>query len=160
MWPHRIMGLQMLQQLKNLPEHKEYFLNKFGTRECLVESQSTGETFIVRWYKNPCKDINGVAFNKTEGVMVFKLDEEGNLVYTQDIGDLSIFLSNSEAFCVTSSSFPGLLRNYVYTLDSEEMAYCNATGYPTISQPGSFKAPYHIPPPPPPPPPPQTIQDY
>lgn len=45
--------------------------------------------------------------------MVFKLDDEGNAVYTQDIGDLVMFLSNSEPFCVPAASFPGLYPNYV-----------------------------------------------
>ncbi|CAA7049171.1 unnamed protein product [Microthlaspi erraticum] len=41
----------------------------------------------------------------TRAVMVFRLDGEGNAVYTEDIGDLRIFISNSKPFCVPPSSF-------------------------------------------------------
>ena len=50
---------------------------------------------------------------RTKALMVFKLDDEGNTVYTQDMGDLVMFLSNSEPFYVPATSFPGLYPNYV-----------------------------------------------
>ncbi|CAA7051643.1 unnamed protein product [Microthlaspi erraticum] len=52
--------------------------------------------------------------------MVFKLDGKGNAVYTQDIGDLVIFLTKSEPLCVPASSFPDMRPNRVKILDVDE----------------------------------------
>ncbi|WZY75922.1 hypothetical protein YC2023_022306 [Brassica napus] len=49
----------------------------------LVESPSTGETFLVKQYRKTAEIVEGVAKMKTEFLMVYKLDEEGNAVYTQ-----------------------------------------------------------------------------
>ncbi|WZZ79177.1 hypothetical protein YC2023_099749 [Brassica napus] len=83
---------------------------------------------------------------KTEALMVFKLDEEGNAVYTEDIGDLVIFLSRAEPFCVPASSFPGMYPNRVEIFDVDEIGSVNlATG--TVSTRNStFNAPYYFPP--------------
>lgn len=40
--------------------------------------------------------------------------------YTKNIGDLCIFLSKSEPFCVSASSFPGLDKNSIYYVDVHE----------------------------------------
>ncbi|KAH0896744.1 hypothetical protein HID58_046312 [Brassica napus] len=85
----------------------------------LVESTSTGETFLVKQYR---KTAEGVARMKTEYLMVFKLDDEGNALYTEDMGDLTMFLSKSEPFCISSTSFPGFKPNRVHILDFEETA--------------------------------------
>ncbi|KAL1215780.1 hypothetical protein V5N11_024318 [Cardamine amara subsp. amara] len=102
----------------------------------LVESRSTGETFLVRWYK------------KVLGCLVFKIDEQGNAVYTQDIGDLCIFLSKSEPFCVPASSFPGLFPNSVYIYNFEEigvvrLAQCFSTDLVFRFR---FRSPFYVPP--------------
>ncbi|CAN6850680.1 unnamed protein product, partial [Brassica oleracea var. botrytis] len=60
---------------------------------------------------------------RTKALMVFKLDDEGNAVYTQDMGDLVMFLSNSEPCCVPATSFPGLYPNYVEINDFDELAF-------------------------------------
>ncbi|KAH0890047.1 LOW QUALITY PROTEIN: hypothetical protein HID58_052476, partial [Brassica napus] len=45
----------------------------------------------------------------TKRFMVFKEERRNKVMsYTEDIGDLCIFLGNSEPFCVKASSFPGL----------------------------------------------------
>ncbi|CAH2034264.1 unnamed protein product [Thlaspi arvense] len=36
------------------------------------------------------------------------------MCYTEDIGDMCIFLSKSEAFCLQASSCPGLKHNSIY----------------------------------------------
>ncbi|VVB15962.1 unnamed protein product [Arabis nemorensis] len=61
------------------------------TTEHLVESITTGETILVKWYKKTAEIIDGIAKMKTQEVMVFKLDEQGNAVYTQDIGRSQYF---------------------------------------------------------------------
>lgn len=36
------------------------------------------------------------------------------MCYTDDIGDMCIFVSKGEAFCIPASSFPGLKPNSIY----------------------------------------------
>ncbi|VVB15950.1 unnamed protein product [Arabis nemorensis] len=105
------------QNFPKLTKTKGDLMDSCCTTDLLVESITTGETFLVKWYKKTAKIIKGVAKMKTQELMVFMLDEQGNAVYTEDIGDLCIFLSKSEPFCVPASSFPGLLPNYVYIFD-------------------------------------------
>ncbi|EOA37834.1 hypothetical protein CARUB_v10011422mg [Capsella rubella] len=146
-----------LQELRyqNLPEltkTKRELLNSCSTSEHLVESQPTGETFLLKRFKKTTEIIDGIAKMKTKALMVFKLDEEGNAVYTEDIGDLTIFLSKSEPFCVPASSFPGVVSNYVHIFDFAEvgdvsLAKCHSdcTGGAGPFRYG-FDAPYYIPP--------------
>ncbi|CAF1762736.1 unnamed protein product [Brassica oleracea var. botrytis] len=64
---------------------------------------------------------DGTARLRTEALMVFKLDDERNAVYTQDIGDLCIFLTRSEPFCLPSSFSLTLCRpNCVKIMDLDE----------------------------------------
>ena len=52
---------------------------------------------------------------ETKGFMVFKQDHGKKLCsYTQDIGDLCIFLGKNESFCVSATKYPGLVPNSVY----------------------------------------------
>ncbi|AED96494.1 hypothetical protein AtNW77_Chr5g0139741 [Arabidopsis thaliana] len=83
---------------------------------------------------------------QTKAVMVFKLDEEGNAFYTQDIGDLYIFISRSEPFCVPASSFPGMFSNFVELLDVNENVTVDLSDYSMNGGFGYFGAPAHIPP--------------
>jgi len=83
---------------------------------------------------------------QTKTVMVFKLDEKGNAVYTQDIGDLYIFLSKSEPFCVPASSFPGMSSNRVEILDVNENVVVDLSDYSMTGGNARFGAPYSIPP--------------
>ncbi|KAG2310636.1 hypothetical protein Bca4012_025136 [Brassica carinata] len=130
-----------------LPTPIRELMDSCTKSEHLVESPSNGETFLVKQYRKTAKFVEGVAQMKTQFLMVFKLDEEGNAVYTQDMGDLTMFLSMSEPFCVPSTSFPGLLPNNVYILDFDETAMVNLVdGYPFVSTNGESDAPYYIPP--------------
>ncbi|CAA7018556.1 unnamed protein product [Microthlaspi erraticum] len=142
--------LQMLRflNLPKLPTAISEVMDSCSTTEHLMESESTGETFLVKWYKKTVKIDQGVAIMKTKCAMVFKLEEEGNAVYTQDIGDLSIFLSRHEPFCVPASSFPGLSPNAVYTMDVDESALVNLRSFPFIisTMHGVYRVPYLIPP--------------
>jgi hypothetical protein len=73
--------------------------------------------------------------------MVLREDEETeegtrNMCYTEDIGDLCIFLSKSDPFCVVASSCPGLKPNSIYL-----MGRCFAVYDLTTRTARHFKAP-------------------
>ncbi|XP_013629713.1 PREDICTED: uncharacterized protein LOC106335677 [Brassica oleracea var. oleracea] len=136
----------------NLPElskAERETMHSCFTSEHLVESRSTGETFLVKLFR---QTVDGTSLKvkgtklKTKGVMVFKVDDHGNAVYTQDIGDLAIFLSKSEPFCVRASSFPGVIPNQVNILDVREVAFFKLTDSSIISYTHRIKAPYFFPP--------------
>uniref|UniRef100_A0A0D3DM71 KIB1-4 beta-propeller domain-containing protein n=1 Tax=Brassica oleracea var. oleracea TaxID=109376 RepID=A0A0D3DM71_BRAOL len=133
-------------QLAELTMSKLEILHSCSTSEHLVESQTTGETFLIKWFRKTTRSMLDMPKMKTEALMVFKLDEEGNAVYTEDIGDLVIFLSRAEPFCVPASSFPGMYPNRVEIFDVDEIGSVNlATG--TVSTRNStFNAPYYFPP--------------
>ncbi|CAD5335016.1 unnamed protein product [Arabidopsis thaliana] len=111
--------------IPHLTKANKELLDSCFKSEHFVESRTTNETFVVKQYKKTAEIINGTARMKTVAVMVFKLDNIAKLFYTQDIGDLCIFLTKYETFCVPSSSFPGLFPNHVKILDSEETAIVN-----------------------------------
>ncbi|KAG7586365.1 hypothetical protein ISN45_Aa02g016690 [Arabidopsis thaliana x Arabidopsis arenosa] len=93
----------------------------------LVESAS-GQSFIVLWFVERYTDKGEVATwgdaryinskdlcRKTHKIMVFRQDEEQGIgPYTDDIGDLCIFLGENESFCLSAKDFPGLNPNSVY----------------------------------------------
>ncbi|KAJ4867709.1 hypothetical protein Rs2_50747 [Raphanus sativus] len=138
-----------LDNLPKLSKKKRELLEACCKSEHLVESRSTGETFLIKWYKKTTKIFKGVARMKTKALMVFKLDGLGNAVYTKDIGDLAIFLSKSEPFCVNASSFPDLAPNRVHLNDMGELAIvCPTHISPLISlRTGeSIVPPFYIPP--------------
>ncbi|EOA24245.1 hypothetical protein CARUB_v10017480mg [Capsella rubella] len=96
----------MIQQLRyldflELVQSKWELLDSCSRSEHLVESRPTGETFLVKWYTKRNLRFEGrVLINR---FVVFKIDEEGNAEFTSDIGDLCIFLSEAEPFCVRAS---------------------------------------------------------
>ncbi|CAH2069899.1 unnamed protein product [Thlaspi arvense] len=134
------------QNLPRLPTATRELLDSCCTSEHLVESRTTGETFLVKLYEKTTEIVEGVARMKTERLMVFRLDDEGNAVYTQDIGDLCIFISKNEPFCVPASSFPGMLSNSVKVVDSYEYATVLLDDLNIVSGTMRYPAPYHIPP--------------
>ncbi|XP_010446112.1 PREDICTED: uncharacterized protein LOC104728887 [Camelina sativa] len=132
------------QKFPELTKSKRELLLSCCTSEHLVESRPTGEMFLVKLNKKTT--ASGMKKMKTKLVMVFKLDEEGNALYTEDIGDLRIFLSKSEPFCVLASSFPGMGSNRMEVLDIEESISVFLCGSSIISKFCTHGAPYHIPP--------------
>ncbi|KAL9283443.1 hypothetical protein AtEden1_Chr5g0141091 [Arabidopsis thaliana] len=128
------------RNLPELPRAKRELLDSCYRSEHLVESRNTGETFLVKRYKKAT--TRDTVKMKTKGVMVFKLDEKGNAVYTEDIGDLCIFLSKSEPFCASSSRFP----NCVDICDVDELAIASLTFDSINGVTRTNGAPYHIPP--------------
>ncbi|KFK24807.1 hypothetical protein AALP_AA8G027500 [Arabis alpina] len=99
-----------------------------STYKCqhIVESPS-GESFIVYWLEDYLKKEESKASHakeppyhssikiKPRGFVVFRQDLEQRIAsYTEDIGHLCIFLGDNEAFCVSTTEFPGLKPNSVY----------------------------------------------
>ncbi|KAJ0240842.1 hypothetical protein HA466_0224110 [Hirschfeldia incana] len=111
------------QNLPELSKAKRELLYSCDTSEHLVESRTTGETFMVKWYKRTAKTVYGIERMETKALMVFKIDEEGgNAVYTQDIGDLCIFLTRSESFCVPACGpFRHMRPNRIKIMDVDEI---------------------------------------
>ncbi|CAL9228699.1 unnamed protein product, partial [Arabidopsis halleri] len=98
--PHPEMTKSELQRLDSCCTKQHY----------LVESINTGETFMLKWYteSRPLKKT----FREWDHFLVLRLDEEGNAVYTKDIGDLCIFISKAESFCLPASLY-GIDENCV-----------------------------------------------
>ncbi|KAG7633171.1 hypothetical protein ISN44_As03g034380, partial [Arabidopsis suecica] len=74
--------------------------------------------------------IKGIGKLKTKALVVFKLDEEANAVYTQDMGDLFIYLTKSDPLCVPTNSWIPLPPNRVLILDVDEsrrVSLCRTT---------------------------------
>ncbi|XP_033140822.1 uncharacterized protein LOC117131899 [Brassica rapa] len=132
------------RNVPKLSKTKRELLNSCCTSEHLVESETTGETFLVKLYRRPW--ASGSEKMQTKALMVFKIDDEGNAVYTQDIGDLCIFISKSEPFCVPASSFPGMTSNRVDFLDFDENVCISVPDSNIIGGNCPYLAPYHIPP--------------
>lgn len=91
-----------------------------------VESPS-GQNFLVKLYSRIGSKAAIVM------VLVFREEEDQvtakgtrNMCYTQDIGDLCIFLSKNDPFCVVASSCPGLKPNTIYVMD-HSIALCDLT---------------------------------
>ncbi|CAA7031122.1 unnamed protein product [Microthlaspi erraticum] len=148
---HKHTSKLLKLQYHNLPklsDSERELLHSCCTSEHLVESPSTGETFLVKQYKKTDEIVKGIARLKTQSLMVFKLDDEGNAVYTDNIGDLVIFLSKSEPFCVPASSFPGLFHSKIYLYDVDEVGIFNLSKSHYVSKiyDVGCPAPYYIPP--------------
>ncbi|KAL0665580.1 hypothetical protein Bca4012_028284 [Brassica carinata] len=130
----------------------------YSEKDNMFRILGSGGHLIGSWphqYKKTAKNEEGVDIMKTEFLMVFKLDDEGNAVYTQDMGDLAMFLSMSEPFCVPASFFPGsMYRNNVIIYDYDEMGIVDVSDIPFYlhSVSGPHSVPYQIPP--------QDIENY
>ncbi|XP_019101593.1 PREDICTED: uncharacterized protein LOC104787731 [Camelina sativa] len=120
----------------------------------LVESPS-GQRFLIMWYAQDYKPGKKMTFlcRGTKRFMVFREEEGMNMCYTEDIGDLCIFLGRSEPFCLKASSFPGLNPNSIYFAGDGFGVYDITTRKPRSFRPKSPSAfsttplfPYWIPP--------------
>ncbi|XP_010450257.1 PREDICTED: uncharacterized protein LOC104732474 [Camelina sativa] len=114
-------------RFKNLPKltkTKRELMDSCYKSEHLVESRTTGETFLVKLYRKAV--CRGMSKLRTKVLMVFRLDDKGNAVYTQDIGDLCIILAKSEPFCISIGSGPRMFYpNHVDFQDGGEAGYFN-----------------------------------
>ncbi|KAG7615917.1 hypothetical protein ISN45_At04g014590 [Arabidopsis thaliana x Arabidopsis arenosa] len=107
---------------ENLPE--SVFKQLAGVSSCsktdhLVESP-TGQLFLVKWFVEDVEDLcDNTPMHVTKKFMVFRANEASDekkktMIYTEDIGDLCIFLGHSEAFCIPASTSCGLEPNCIY----------------------------------------------
>ncbi|XP_010436604.1 PREDICTED: uncharacterized protein LOC104720395 [Camelina sativa] len=99
--------------------------------EHLVESP-TGQLFLVKWYGKDMKDYENDLIHVTEKFMVFRAGEESDeygktMIYTEDIGDLCIFVGRGEAYCVPASFSHGLKPNCIYFVGHNFGVYDLAT---------------------------------
>ncbi|CAA7060313.1 unnamed protein product [Microthlaspi erraticum] len=89
-----------------------------------VESP-TGDFFLVKWYSEDSVEYSSdddelsTLTSETKKFMVFRMGMSSyswtrTMIYTEDIGDLCIFLGHSEAYCIPASSSPGLKPNCIY----------------------------------------------
>ncbi|CAA7049170.1 unnamed protein product [Microthlaspi erraticum] len=134
-------------RFRNVPKvtkARRELLDSCSASQLLVESEPTGETFLVKRYRKTERVKDGMAKMRTRALMVFRLDGEGNAVYTQDIGDLVMFISKSEPFCVLASSFPGLASNYVHILDSDEVGFVHLPDSFLYTVIATFGGPFFI----------------
>ncbi|KAG7539169.1 hypothetical protein ISN44_As13g028400 [Arabidopsis suecica] len=116
------------QEFPELVQSEWKLLDLCSKSEHLVESRLTGETFLVKWYTKRCIRWKGRML--TQRFMVFKIDEDGNAVFTSDIGDLCIFLSEAEPFCVRAPKSP----NRVFFLGHDYSGVVNLHDYyPSIN---------------------------
>ncbi|KAJ0236114.1 Uncharacterized protein HA466_0261100 [Hirschfeldia incana] len=106
----------VFHNLPQLPQSSWKLLDSCIREDHWVESPS-GQSFLVKWYSRIGNN------DVMEMVLVFREEEDQvtskgtrNMCYTQDIGDLCIFLSRNDPFCVVASSCPGLIPNSIYMM--------------------------------------------
>ncbi|CAH8390124.1 unnamed protein product [Eruca vesicaria subsp. sativa] len=131
----------------NLPElsvAEREVMDTCLTTQHLVESQSTGETFLVKCFRQTV-DGGGTSL-KPKAVMVFKVSANGDAFYTRDIGDLTIFISKSEPFCVRASCFIGVRPSEVYILDVDEISFFKLDDSTISTSTERVVVPYFFPP--------------
>ncbi|KAL0695637.1 hypothetical protein Bca4012_062817 [Brassica carinata] len=149
--PNPKFHVLQFRDLPELPQSEwEILVGSCCRTEYMVESASTGEHFLVKRYIQTYLK-NGQDY-KTKRFMVFREEEtlEGGryMCYTDNIGDVCIFLSISEAFCVQASSFPGLKPNSIYYIGQGFGIYDIITGTATPFQgaPAKLSASFWLPP--------------
>ncbi|KFK22475.1 hypothetical protein AALP_AAs47945U000300 [Arabis alpina] len=112
--------------LSNIPQSRLEQLSSVDKYQHIVESPC-GQSFTVYWLEesltkeefkalHPKEPPHQYFFKKKlKGFVVFRQDPEQRIAsYTEDIGDLCIFLGDNEAFCVSATEYPGLKPNSVY----------------------------------------------
>ncbi|KAL0692927.1 hypothetical protein Bca4012_060107 [Brassica carinata] len=115
------IGLWTEDLTKHFKEH-ELDVITFAKTVHFLEAPS-GQQFLVKWFfydgYEIYKELKQVT-TRTVEFMVFRAEnhplekKKKQLFYTNDIGDLCIFLGHGEPLCVRASSHPGLRANCIY----------------------------------------------
>ncbi|KAF3587635.1 hypothetical protein F2Q69_00027398 [Brassica cretica] len=82
--------------------------------------------YALGFYSSVLKGV----YHITKRFMVFREEEttEGSIMcYTEDFGNMCIFLANSEAFCVPASSCAGLKPNTIYHIMGRGLGFYDLT---------------------------------
>ncbi|KAJ0234604.1 hypothetical protein HA466_0273140 [Hirschfeldia incana] len=108
----------------------------------LVKLRSTKEMFMIKRFRKRNNEEGGRM--EKHKMWMFELKYSG-WRYTQDIGDLCIFLSKSEPFCLKASSHQKC-KNSIYFLDKTERGIFTIADKCKTSNFSNFTAPYFIPP--------------
>ncbi|CAF2105418.1 unnamed protein product [Brassica oleracea var. botrytis] len=127
-------------------------LSSCSRREYLVESSSSDERYLVKWYAHGFYSsvLKGIDY-ETKRFMLFSEEEttEGKIMcYTEDIGDMCIFIASNEAFCIPASSCPGLKPSTIYFMGRGFGSYDLTTGdtHHYKAPGGVITIPYWLPP--------------
>ncbi|XP_010482989.1 PREDICTED: uncharacterized protein LOC104761582 [Camelina sativa] len=138
-----------LRNMPKIPQAGWEMLDNCSMTNHLVES-SSGELFFIKWYTQ-CIHQEEFVHSSTKRFMVFRQDGMSkDFCYTEDIGDLCIFLSNSEPFCLSASLYPGLKPNSIYYIGPRHGCYDLASGtnrpfpFDEFGKPSRVSAPYWI----------------
>ncbi|KAG2290960.1 hypothetical protein Bca4012_006902 [Brassica carinata] len=140
----------VLHNLPSMPREQQKRLDSNCREDHWVESPS-GESFLVKWFSEYTPEGCKVPM-----VMVFReedtKDGRKNMHYTDDIGDMCIFISKSEDFCVKASSFRGLNPNSIFlngrlfvSLNMSKFS-CRLYEYPEDTPYTIPYSPYRLPP--------------
>ncbi|XP_010443444.2 PREDICTED: uncharacterized protein LOC104726312 [Camelina sativa] len=144
-----------LQNRPKIPEAGWEMLDKCFMTNHLVESPS-GELFFIKWYTQYIhkEDEDGdleFIHCSTKRFMIFRQDGMSkDFCYTEDIGDLCIFLSKSEAFCLSASIYPRLKPNSIYYLGPRLGSYDLASGtdrpfnFDRLGEPSPVRTPFWL----------------
>ncbi|CAH2069620.1 unnamed protein product [Thlaspi arvense] len=143
-----------LRNQPKIPEAGWEMLDKCFMSKHLVESPS-GELFFIKYTQCIHKEDKDGSLefihSDTKRFMVFRQDGMSkDFCYTEDIGDLCIFLSKSEAFCLSSSMYEGLKPNSIYYVGPRLGSYDLASGtnnpftFDRFGEPSLVSAPFWL----------------
>ncbi|EFH40541.1 hypothetical protein ARALYDRAFT_918479 [Arabidopsis lyrata subsp. lyrata] len=107
-----------------IPQHEWEILSSCSRSDYMMET-SSGERFIIHWYVTyvePTRNGNRTKiYGKTKRFMVFRIEKDDKYKgrrmiasYTDNIGDLCIFIGENEIFCLEACKYPGLKPNSIY----------------------------------------------
>ncbi|CAN6849800.1 unnamed protein product [Brassica oleracea] len=86
-------------------------------------------TVLIDPGKEHAEDGEWIMMRITKRFTMFMQDKKRKeFCYTDDIGDLCIFLGQSEAFCLSASMYSGLKPNSIYYIGSGLRYYNLASG--------------------------------
>ncbi|KAH0876695.1 hypothetical protein HID58_064089 [Brassica napus] len=108
----------VFRNIPQLPQSEWEMMDSCFKEDHWVESPC-GQSFLVKWYSH----VPSIRCKETMVMDQDTNERTKNMSYTEDIGDLCIFLSKSEPFCVVASSCPGLKPNSIYLMGHSFAVY-------------------------------------